>query len=72
MIPLGQSLSLFSTLLDHEVAGEGGLDESSEERVRLVRLGLKLGVELYANEPWMVFDLHDFDQVAFWIHARYA
>jgi hypothetical protein len=59
-------------LLNLKITGKGGLYEAGKKRMWLVGLGLEFRMKLYANEPRMVFDLHDFDQVAFWIHARYA
>jgi hypothetical protein len=52
--------------------GEGGLDESGEERMRFVWLGLEFRMKLYPDEPRVILHLYDFDQVAFRMHARNA
>ena len=39
-------------------------DEFAEQRVRPVRAAAELGMELDADEERMVFELHDFDQLA--------
>ena len=42
-------------------ASYGRADEGDEQRVRLQRLRLELGMELAAEEPGMVGDLADLD-----------
>jgi hypothetical protein len=42
----------------------GCADEGLEEGVRLERLGLELGVELAAEEPRVVSEFADFDELA--------
>ena len=42
----------------------GGSDETLEQRVRLVRLALKFGVELAGDEKRVVLQLDHFDQLA--------
>ncbi len=42
---------------------EGGADEGGEERVRFEGLGFEFGMELAAEEPWMVGGFDDFDVV---------
>ena len=41
---------------------ERGGDEAGEERVRVVRLGLELGMELRADEERMIRQFDDFDE----------
>ena len=61
-----RGLGLFSTVLLLECrANEGG-----EERVGLVGLGLKLRVGLRAEEPRVILELDDLDEIAARIHAR--
>src|SRR6266566_1354158 len=51
---------------------EGGLDERGEQRVRLERLRLKLGMELDADEPGVVRNLDDLRQDTVGRHAGEA
>src|SRR5580698_10246485 len=46
-----------------------GLDESAEQRMRIERARLQLGMELASEEPWVPLELHDFDQVLIWGEA---
>src|SRR5690349_14740116 len=46
-----------------------GAHEVAEQRVRLHGLGLELGVELHADEPGMVRQFDDLDQVVLRVHA---
>ena len=39
-------------------------DKAFEQRMRLMRLALKFGMELARDEKWMLFELDDFDQLA--------
>src|ERR1700754_738463 len=40
---------------------DGSADEGGEERMRLERLRFELGMELAAEEPWMVRSFDDLD-----------
>jgi hypothetical protein len=44
-------------------------DKSFEERMRIGRLRLELGMELTAEEPGMVLELDDLDEVELGIMA---
>ena len=54
-------------LTAHEVAR--GADEAAEDGLRGERLALELGVELHADEPGVVLDLDDLDQVELRVDA---
>jgi len=41
-----------------------GGDERLEQRMWLVRLALKFGMELARHKKWMVFEFDDFDELA--------
>src|SRR5690349_14526890 len=41
-----------------------GLDEAGEQRVRLQRFRLELGMELHSHVPGMLRQLHDLDEFA--------
>src|SRR5690348_13270682 len=42
---------------------QGGADEGGEKRMGLERLGLEFGMELAAEEPWVLGRLNDFDVI---------
>ena len=48
------------------------LDERREERMRVEGLGFELGVELDADEPWVVGEFDDLGQLAVGRHAGEA
>src|SRR5690349_13596382 len=50
--------------------GLGRPDKSGEQRVRVQRARLELGVELTAQVPWVVGDLDDLDQPTVDAQAR--
>src|SRR5688572_22549745 len=41
-----------------------GLDITGEQRMTVARRGREFGMELHADEPGMIFQLHDLDQIA--------
>src|SRR4051812_45307164 len=46
-----------------------GGNERGEERMRLVRLGLKFGMRLRAGKPGMIPELHPLDEISPRVHA---
>src|SRR3989338_8062870 len=45
-------------------------DEVAEERVGDEGTGFEFRVELHANEPWVVFQLHNLNKIVFLVDAR--
>src|SRR4030042_2337054 len=67
--PAVTPLAIFTDFFLLEAMGIACSDKGFEERMRTRRLRLELGMELTAEEPGMVLELDDLDQVELGIMA---